>query len=272
MSVHHHQPHHLQVHTLHLHHQLKALPELRHQHHHTYIYTQVSELNVIHHQEYHHFHQEFAHWAHHTSKQYSWGCKIIDCSAHVYQKQQSIGVNELHVAEQVAVYHQSWVVTVIVTVPSHIAVTNQVLLTVAILVLLLLQVTLGLLASLGFTVAVNCSVSHTLTDILFLSNVTHVTCIWLTANVQLSLYQSSVTVIVTLPSHTGVTSQLLSTVAILVLLLVQTKFWFVALPGVIVAFNWNCLCIDAEWVSNDTHCTYTSHLNQCINHIILLQQ
>lgn len=90
--------------------------------------------------------------------------------------------------------------------------------------LLLLQVTLGLLASLGFIVAVNCSVSHTLTDILFLSNVTHVTRIGLTANVQLSLYQSKVTVTVQLPSHTGVTSQLLSTVAMLVLLLVHTRF------------------------------------------------
>lgn len=225
----------------------------------------------MHHHEYHHIPHELLQVhqrAHHTSIQYSWGCKVILCWAHVYQKQQSIGVNELHSAEQVAVYHQSWVVTVIVTVPSHIAVTNQVLLTVAILELLLLQVTLGLLASLGFTIAVNCSVSHTFNDILFLFKVTQVTRTGLTANVQLSLYLSNVTVIIQLPSHTGVTNQLLSTVAILVLLLVHTIFWFVALLGVIVAFNWNCLCIDAEWVSSDTQSTYTKPLNQCINHII----
>ena len=173
----------------------------------------------------------------------------------------------------VAVYHQSSVVTVIVQLPSATYVTNQVLLTVATEVLLLLHVTFWLLASLGVIDAINCSELHIFTVTLFLFKLTPVTWIKETSNVQLSLYQSNVTVIVTVHSQVGVTNQLLSTVAILVSLLVHTKFWFVAFEGVIIASNWNCLCIEAEWVLNDTHSTYTKPLNQCTNPIIkLLQQ
>lgn len=67
-------------------------------------------------------------------------------------------------------YHQSFVVTVIVQLPTDTHVTNPVLSTVAILVLLEDHVTVLSTASAGVTVAVNCSVCHTVdnaTSVLF---------------------------------------------------------------------------------------------------------
>lgn len=130
----------------------------------------------------------------------------------------------IHVTLQVAIYQPSSVVTVMTQLPSATYVTNQVLLTVATEVLLLLHLTFWLLASLGVIDAINCSELHILTVTLFLFKLTPVTGIGETSNVQPSLCQSNVIAIVTVHSQVGVTNQLLSTVAILVLLLVQTKF------------------------------------------------
>lgn len=118
----------------------------------------------MHHQLYHHLPQHIVvlqlyihrhHSAHHTSKQYVCGCNVIVCSAQVYQKYVSTGMNEVQVILQDAVYHQSTVVAVTMQSQSHTYVTNQVLSTVATDVSLDDQVTFLLYASDGVTIASN---------------------------------------------------------------------------------------------------------------------
>jgi hypothetical protein len=115
-------------------------------------------------------------------------------------------------------------VTVIVQLPSALYVTNQELLTVAIFALLLVRVTLVLLASLGDMFAINCNVSHCKIVALDLFKETQVTRTALTENTQASEKVSNVHVIVTSPSQVGVTSHVSLTVAMLLSLLVHTKF------------------------------------------------
>lgn len=80
------------------------------------------------------------------------------------------------VTQQVAVYPQSWVGTVIVASQGLTQVTNQVVLTVATVVSELLQVTAMSSALDGDIVAVSCSVSHTVVRVIeLLSKVTPVT-------------------------------------------------------------------------------------------------
>lgn len=122
--------------------------------------------------------------------------------------------------QHVAVNHQSLVVAVIVQSHGDIHVTNHVCDTVAIDVLLLVHITSFIAASLGFIVAVNWAVAHTVSNhILFLSNVIHVTGVYVILHV--FEYHLHVAVIVQFHGYTHVTNQFWSTIAIDVSLLVH---------------------------------------------------
>ena len=140
---------------------------------------------------------------------------------------------------QVSVLPPSCVVTVIVAVPTPIAVTSPFSSTVATPVLLLSQVTFLLLALSGFTVAVRVSLLPTVRVSALLFRVTFCTgtTAGLTVTSQVSVLPPScvVTVIVAVPTPIAVTSPFSSTVATPVLLLSQVTFLLLALSGFTVA-------------------------------------
>jgi hypothetical protein len=137
-----------------------------------------------------------------------------------------------------AVLAPSAVFTVIVAVPAPIAVTLPALLTVATLVLELVQVTFLFVALEGVTVAVNVSELPITKVIVFLDKVMPVTGT-VTVTVHAAVLEPSavLTVMAAVPAPIAVTLPVLSTVATLVLELVQVTFLFVALEGAIVALS-----------------------------------
>lgn len=142
------------------------------------------------------------------------------------------------VTVQLAVLLPSSVVTVIVAVPSALAVTNPVEETVATEVLLLVQVTFLFVALEGYTVAVSVPVAFGASVIEVLFKLTLVTgIVTVTEHVAFLLPSSVVTVIVVVPAPLAVTNPDAETVATEVLLLLQVTFLLVALEGDTVAVS-----------------------------------
>ena len=139
----------------------------------------------------------------------------------------------LTVTSQVAVLLPSAVVTVIVAVPTALAVTFP-LLTVAMFVLLLLQVTFLFVASEGVTVAVKVSDPPIVMLVAVLLRLTPVTGT-VTVTAQVADLLPAVAVIVAVPPALAVTLPLASTVATDVSLLDQVTVLSVALLGSTVA-------------------------------------
>jgi hypothetical protein len=130
------------------------------------------------------------------------------------------------VTTQFAVLFPSCVVTVIVAVPTALAVTSPLALTVATELLLVLHITFLLEALAGDIVADNCCVAFTIKEAEIGFTDTPVTATGLTVTTQFAvLFPSSVVmVIVAVPTEFAVTSPLALTVATAVLLLLQLIF------------------------------------------------
>ena len=146
----------------------------------------------------------------------------------------TVGFTTVTVAE--ALFPPSFVVAVIVAVPTPFAVIVPVLVTVATLVLLLFQVTALFDAAFGETIASNFSVLPVLIVVLVFDSFTLVTAV-VTVTVAVVVFPVSLvfTVIVAFPLPTPFTTPLALTVATLVLLLFQVTALFVVLEGATVA-------------------------------------
>jgi len=140
---------------------------------------------------------------------------------------------------QVAVKLPSWVVTVMVAVPTEMAVTNPLAFTVATAVLLLLQLTVLLLAFAGATVGVSCCVAFMKRLAAVGFSVTPVTATGMAVMTQVAVLAPScvVAVIVAVPAVIAVTNPLVLTVATALLLLLQVIAWLLALAGAMLAVN-----------------------------------
>lgn len=180
---------------------------------------------------------------------------------------------EVTVTVQDAVLFPSVVLTVIVAVPTALAVTKPLLLTVAILALLLLQVNPLFVAFVGKMVHVNCSVPLMANVVEVLFNDTLATD---TAVVETVTLQDAVlpplfvfTVIVAVPIATAETTPELLTVATLVLLLSHVTSFLEASSGNTVALSIPApptVKLNVVW-SRITSVTFTPTADSSIEHV-----
>jgi hypothetical protein len=149
------------------------------------------------------------------------------------------GVGAVTVTRQVAVWLPSWVVAVMVVVPTDNAVIRP-LTTVATVAVLLLHDRVWLVALSGVMVAVSCSVAFTYRVMSVLLSETPVTAtselaITVTVQIAVLLPSAVVAMMVALPMDRAVIKP--STTVAVALLLLHATAWLVALSGVMVAMS-----------------------------------